>query len=160
LRTRTWVVAAVLVFLHLFLHVGLGVAAAAPDLFTLALLILARESHMAVAAGVGLALGLVEDALGLLAFGANAMAMALVGAAGARTRELFVGDSLVFVGSYLFIGKWARDLIHWIAVGEGNRGAGFGALALDATVGAAYVTVVGLLVAFAFGVLRRTGGVR
>lgn len=160
MRPLDLAVVALLLLLHLTLHVGFGVGAAAPDLFTLALLIVARQSHMAVAAGVGLALGLLEDAQGLLAFGANGIAMALVGALGARTRDFFVGDSYLFMASYLFLGKWARDVLHWVAMGAENRTMGFGMLMVDAGAAALYLTVVGLVLVFGTGVLQRSGGVR
>lgn len=160
MRTLDLVLAALLVLLHLIVHVGFGVGAGAPDLFTLALLIVARESHMAAAAAIGLGLGLLEDAQGLLAFGANGISMAVVGAVGARTREFFVGESFLFITSYLFLGKWVRDAIHWIALGADNRAEGFWTMAVGAGTGALYMTVVGLALVFTTGVLRRSGGVR
>ncbi len=153
------VVAAILVFLHLVIHVGFGVGAAAPDLFTLALLIVARELHMASATGLGLGLGLLEDAQGLLAFGAHGFAMAVVGALAARTRELFVGDSLLFVAVYLFLGKWLRDAVYWLAAGSQLRGSMGEALVVDAGLAALYMTAVGLLVVFVTGALVAPRGV-
>ena len=160
MRRLDLVVVLVLILLHLTIHVGFGVGAAAPDLFTLALLILARETNMAVAAAVGLGLGLLEDAQGLLGFGANGIAMAFIGAMGARTRDLFVGDSVLFVSLYLFLGKWARDVIHWIAVGAENRRGFMDVVILDAGVNALYVMVTGLLLMTLTGVLKTEGGVR
>lgn len=153
------VVAGILIILHLIVHVGFGVGAAAPDLFTLALLIVARGLHMAGATGLGLVLGLLEDAQGLLAFGAHGFAMAVVGALSARTRELFVGDSLFFVGVYLFVGKWLRDAVYWLAAGSQLRGTMGEALLVDAGLGALYMTVVGLLVVFLTGALVAPRGV-
>jgi hypothetical protein len=137
-------VALVLVLLHLLLHVGLGIGPAAPDLFTLAVLVVARETTMPRAGLLGLVLGLVEDAQGLLSFGANTVALAMVGIIAARTRDFFVGDSLLFGASYLFLGKWLRDLIRWIAVGEGLREPFFGSVVLESGLAAAYLTVLGL----------------
>lgn len=153
-------VVVVLVLLHLILHVGLGIGSGAPDLFTLALLILARESHMAVAALVGLGLGLLEDAQGLMGFGANALALATVGAAGSRTREFFLGDSWFFLASYLFLGKWARDAIHWLTVGRDNREGFLQALVVESGSASLYVMAVGMALALLTGVLRDRGGVR
>jgi len=153
------VVAGLLVLLHLVVHVGFGVGAAAPDLFTLALLIVARGLHMAGATGLGLFLGLLEDAQGLLAFGAHGFALAVVGALAARSRELFVGDSLLFVGAYLFVGKWLRDAVYWVAAGSQLRGSIGEALLVDAGLGAFYMTVVGLLVVFLTGALVAPRGV-
>lgn len=157
-----WVDAAVagtLVVLHLVIHVGFGVGAAAPDLFTLALLIVARDMHMAGATGLGLFLGLLEDAQGLLAFGAHGIALAVVGALAARTRELFVGDSLFFVASYFLLGKWLRDALYWMAAGSQLRGPVGEALVVDAGLAAVYMTVVGLFVVWVTGALQGPRGV-
>ncbi|MDT8340182.1 MAG: hypothetical protein RQ751_01600 [Longimicrobiales bacterium] len=160
MRTGDLLVAGALVLLHLLLHLGLGVGAGVPDLFTLAVLVVARECHEAAAAFFGLLLGLLEDAQGLLSFGSHGLALALVGALAARTRDLFVGDSLLFAASYLFLGKLLRDLIHWVAVGPGGRLQPLGGLLLESAMAAAYMTVVGLILIATTGVLRRQGAVR
>jgi cell shape-determining protein MreD len=149
-----------LVFVHLLVHVGLGVGSGAPDLFLLAVLILARRSHTAVAALVGLGLGLLEDAQGLLGFGANALALSLVGALGARTRDLFVGETILFAGSYLFLGKWVRDLVQWVAVGAGNRPDFVQAVVVSGVVAALYVAAVGLALDFVTGAVTSRDGLR
>jgi rod shape-determining protein MreD len=112
---------AALFLAHFLLHVGLGLGASAPDLLTVALLIAAREVGVGTAAGIGLFFGLLEDSLSVLSFGANGLAMALIGTAGAATRDLFVGDSLTFRVSYFVAGKFLRDLIRWMATAESLR---------------------------------------
>ena len=141
----------VLVVLHLFLHLGLGLGGGAPDLMTLALLLAAREVGMGMGAGLGFFFGLMEDAFSVLAFGANALAMTVVGILGARTRDLFVGDSLLFHFCYLAGGKWLRDLIHWMVAGEGAREPFLNALLLDGSLAAVYVALVGLIILVPFG---------
>lgn len=160
MRTRTVVTASMLVVAHFFIHVGFGIGAGAPDLLTLALLLLARESHMAGAALVGLAMGLTEDAQGLLAFGASGFAMASVGALASWTRDYFVGETRLFAVAYLFLGKWVRDFLYWLAVGSDARPGAFGALVVDAGLAALYMTVVGLAVTFLLGDLRNSEDVR
>ncbi|MAN95373.1 MAG: hypothetical protein CME08_00085, partial [Gemmatimonadetes bacterium] len=118
---RIWGVVGLLILLHFGLHVSLGFGEGAPDLLAVGLLIGAREVGMGRAAGFGFVLGLLEDAFSVLAFGANTFALTLVGTGGAGTRDFFVGDSLFFLMSYLVLGKWARDLLHWVALGEGLR---------------------------------------
>ena len=140
-----WATVVVLAFLHFFLHLGLGWDLA-PDLLTVSLLLAAREVGMGTAAGIGFAFGLLLDAFSLLAFGANAVAMTVLGAAAARTRDWFVGDSFFFVTSYLFLGKWAKDLLHWVAVGDAVREPFLQAILLGASLDALYVAVVGVLV--------------
>ena len=135
--------------LHFLLHVGFGLGDVAPDLLTVALLLGVREVDVGWGAVIGLVLGLLEDAFAVLGFGASTVAMTMIGVAGARTRILFVGDSLIFLASYLFIGKWGRDLLYWIAVGEGVRQPFVESMLIGSSVAAIYATAVG---AFAIAV--------
>lgn len=146
-----WSVVVGLGLLHFVLHVGFGLGPVAPDLATVALLLAAREVGMGAAAGVGFGLGLLEDALSVLSFGANGVAMALVGVVGAITRDLFVGDSLVFLVSYFVAGKLVRDFVHWIMVGESLRQPFVDQVLVQGLAGAVYAAVVGI------GVLAVTG---
>ncbi len=149
-----WITVVGLVVLHLFLHLGLGLGAEAPDLLTVGLLLAVREGGAGTGAGLGFAFGLLEDAFSVLAFGANTVAMTLVGAVGARARELFVGDSLLFVVAYLALGKWLRDLIHWVVVGEAVREPFVRAMLVQGGLAALYAAAVGLVVLAVAGELR------
>lgn len=140
-----------LALLHFVLHVGFGFEAGAPDFATLGLLIAARELRVGSAAGAGFALGLLEDALNDLAFGASTIAMTVLGAAGSRSRDLFVGDSFTFVLIYLFAGKWVRDLIQWIITASELREPFERAMLIDSSAAALYLAVVGLALARLFG---------
>ncbi len=142
---RVWAVVAALAVLHFLLHVGFGLGGVAPDLLTVALLVGVREVGVGWGAGMGMLFGLLEDAFAVLGFGASTVAMTIVGVAGARSRDLFVGDSLVFLVSYLFMGKWARDLVHWIAVGEEVRQPFLDSMLIGSSLAAAYATVVGVV---------------
>lgn len=135
-----------LALLHFLLHVGFGLGDVAPDLLTVALLVGVREVEVGWGAGIGFVLGLLEDAFAALAFGASTVAMTIVGVAGARTRDLFVGDSLLFLVSYLFVGKWLRDLVYWVAVGEDLRQPFVESMLIGSGMAAAYATVVGVVV--------------
>ncbi len=143
---------ATLVVLHFFLHLGLGLGGAAPDLLTVAALLAARRMNRAVATLLGGVLGLIRDALALVAFGADALALAFVAYVGARTRDLFVGDSWLFVLLYLFVGKWSHDALHYgftaVKTGSGTADA-FGRLVLLAPEAALYSALAGA-VALAF----------
>lgn len=155
-RPLVWIVALVLFLLHFGLHVGLGLGAGAPDLLTVALLLVAREVGVGTAAGVGLVFGLLEDALSVLSFGANGLAMTVIGAAGAATRDLFVGDSLIFLVSYFVGGKLLRDLIHWAVVGEAVRQPFLDQVVVQGLVGGAYAAFVGILIMAITGLWRET----
>jgi rod shape-determining protein MreD len=138
-----------LVVLHLLLHLGFGLGAEAPDLMVLALLLAARQVSMGWAAGLGFLLGLLEDALSVLAFGANTVTLTVVGTLGSGTRDLFVGDSRWFVLVYLGVGKWLRDLGHWLLAGEGIREPFWNAMLLESTVSALYAAAIGTLLLLA-----------
>jgi len=151
-----WVVVGGLVLLHFLLHVGLGLGPEAPDLATVALLVAAREVSMGGAAGGGFAIGLMEDALSVLSFGANGVAMTLVGGLGAVTRDLFVGDSLFFLVSYFFFGKLLRDVARWIMVGEELRQPFVDQILVHGLLGAVYAAAVGMAVLAVTGLWRES----
>jgi cell shape-determining protein MreD len=151
---RVWVIVAVLFVLHFLLHVGFGFGAGAPDLLTIALLLAVREIGMGGGAVLGLCFGLFEDALSVLAFGANTISMTVVAIGGAYTRDLFVGDSRFFLASYLLIGKWLRDLFHWMAVGEGLRQPFVDQVLIQGAASAAYAAAIGLVLAAVTGLGR------
>lgn len=149
-----WVVVVSLAVLHFLLHVGLGLGAGAPDLLTVALLLAVREVGLGTAAGLGFLFGLLEDALSAVAFGANSVAMTLLGVAGAATRDLFVGDSLLFLVSYFVLGKFARVLVHWIVVGSALREPFLSQVLGGGLLGGLYAALVGILLMAVTGLWR------
>jgi rod shape-determining protein MreD len=153
-RALVWLVVTALFVLHFLLHVGLGLGNGAPDLLTVALLLAAREVGLGVAAGTGLVFGLLQDALSVLSFGANGIAMTVLGAAGAATRDLFVGDSLFFLASYFVAGKVLRDFIHWVVVGEALRQPFTDQVLTQGLVGGVYAAATGILVMALTGLWR------
>lgn len=154
-----WGLALLLPAFHFLLRVGFGLGPWAPDLLTVGLLILAREVRSGTAAGIGVAYGLLEDAFSILAFGANAFAMALVGVLGSRSRDLFMGESFLFLGSYLVLGTWLRHALHWVLAGEAAREEGGRALLVGAPLTALYAAAAGIVIVLLTGV-RRPGELR
>jgi rod shape-determining protein MreD len=146
--------APLLVVLHFLLHVGFSIERAAPDLLTLALLLAARETGIGIGGALGFFFGLLEDAFSVLAFGASTLAMTVVGILGSRTRDLFVGDSLLFFFVYLGSGKLLRDLIYWVVAGETVRGPLFSSVVVDGGIAAVYVASVGILLVLLLGGTR------
>lgn len=141
----------VLVALHFMLRVGLGLSFWAPDLLTVALLLAARRTPAGMAAGLGLLLGLLRDSVNVVSFGADAVVMTVLGYLGARSRDYFVGDSLLFLGVYLFVGKVLRDVGFALmarALGEAQP---WSNLLLSAAVAGALAAVAG---AVAMGLYR------
>ena len=155
-RPLVGVVAAALAVLHFLLHVGLGIGGAAPDLLTVALLLVVREVGIGAAAGVGLGFGILEDALSVVAFGVNSVAMTLVGLAGGTTRDLFVGDSLVFLISYFVLGKFVRDLMTWILMGDALREPFVSQVLVQGLLGGVYAAIVGVALMAVTGLWRES----
>ena len=153
-----WAVVILLPVLHFFLHVGLGIGPWAPDLLTVSVLVTAVKVKTETAAGIGFALGLMEDALSILSFGASTMALTAVGILGTRSSNFFVGESVGFLVSYLTLGIWLRGAIHWVLVWEGS-GYGLVRILLVQTPAAAlYGAAVGTILLLITGAWRREVG--
>lgn len=150
-----WFFIALLVALHFVLHLTFGIGTWAPDLLTLAVLLAARELSGGAAAAVGFTLGLLADAVSLGAFGAAAMTQTVVGYLGARSRDLFVGDSILFLSLYFFLGSWLQDaLYYWVAPAI-RRGETVDALLIHAPLQALYVAAAGVAAILVYRTLRR-----
>lgn len=146
-----WIVVVLLFVVHFSLHIGFSYGRGAPDLLTLGLLIAARETSLGRASVLGLSTGLLEDAMSVLAFGANSIAMTLVAVGGAITRDLFVGDSRHFLPAYVFVGKWTRDLVHWIGMGSEVRQPFVEQVVLQGAIGSVYVAGIALVMSWVLG---------
>ncbi len=146
-----WGIVVTLPLLHFLLHVGFGLGMGAPDLLVVGLLLMAREVRTGTAAGMGFAFGLLEDAFSILSFGANALSLTLVGILGARSRDLFVGETTTFLVSYLVLGTWLRFALHWLFSGEETRGEAVRVLLIQAPVAALYAAAVGIVLLLATG---------
>ncbi len=149
-RWAFWVFVAILVLLHFLLHLGLGLGAVAPDLLTVAVLLAARVLPGAPAALLGLLLGLLQDALALRSFGAEAVTQAVLGFVGAHSRDFFVGESAAFVGIYVFVGKWVHDLLFWLLARPGGGSAVLARLFVQAPLAALYAALCGVVALFLY----------
>jgi len=150
-RWPFWTFVGVLASAHFVLHVAFGLGRnTAPDLLAPAVLLGARQASGAGAAALGVALGLLQDALSLTAFGASAVALGALGYLGARARDLFLVDSLVFLGLYLFAGTWAHDLLYTLLAGPPGRSSVLGWLVLGAPLAALYAAASGVAAVVAF----------
>jgi rod shape-determining protein MreD len=139
-----WVFFVLLLIVNFLLHIGLGLGSSAPDLATVALLLGVRRVRSPVAAALGLGIGLLQDSLAVTAFGADALVLTVLGFLGARSRDLFEGDSLLFVGAYLFLGKWLHDLGYW-ALTRGDGPSDFvGQMLMQAPLSALYAAGAGI----------------
>lgn len=150
-----WLFIAVLVVLHFFLHLTLGMGLRAPDLLTVAVLLGARQLGGGAAAGLGFGLGLLEDAVSVSAFGAAAAAFTVVAYLGARTRDFFVGDSLFFLAVYVFLGKWVHEALYYLIAAGVRRGEAVETLLVQAPLGALYAAAAGLVAVALYQLIRR-----
>lgn len=137
----------VLVVLYFVLRVGLGLGRLVPDLLVVALLIAAREMRAGRAAGLGLLLGVLDGAIVPPTLGASAFALTLLGFLGARSREVFGGESAIFMLLYLFLGKWLYDLLFSVVAGSVTRPGAASSLLLISPLTALYAAVAGLVAA-------------
>lgn len=135
-----------LIFAHLLLRVGFGLQNEVPDLMLLALLMASRFLSLRAGAGLGFALGLVEDSFSPLSFGASIFAMTLVGTAGAQVRHLFVGRSVFFQATYFFLGKWVRDCLAWLVSNPSGRGELVDQVLIESPLMGLYVAVTGVAI--------------
>ena len=81
------------------------------DFLTIALLLVAVRARPGAAAAAGFALGLLADSLTPGAFGAGALAMTIVGFCASWLKAAFFADNIVLNLVFVFLGKWAFDLI-------------------------------------------------
>lgn len=150
-----WLFIGLLVALHFFLQLTLGLGLRAPDLLTLAVLLGARPLSGGAAAGLGFTLGLLEDAVSIAAFGVAAGTLTIVAYLGARTRDFFVGDSLLFLTVYLFLGKWVQEALYYGLAAGVRRGEPVEMLLTQAPLNALYTAAAGLVAVSIYRAIRR-----
>jgi cell shape-determining protein MreD len=143
-RWGFWLLVVLLVVLHFVLRVGMGLQQLAPDLLVIALLLAAREVRAGSAAMLGLGFGILDGALVPFTMGASALALTVLGFAGARTRDLASGDNYLFLAVYLFAGKWLFDTLLFLLTGEVLR-TGASYLLLVSPLTALYAAAAGLV---------------
>ena len=144
------VLVGLLVVTHFVLRVSLGFGEGAPDLLTVALLLAARRLRPSFSAGLGLVLGLLRDSLAVGSFGADALAMTVIGWLGGRSRDWFEGGTPLFIGVYLTLGVWAHHILRTVLGGVPADGSVFGALVLAPVVGALYAAAAGVAAYLAY----------
>ena len=102
----------ILVLLHYTLRPLLGWRAPM-DFLLLALLLSAIRVRPAVAAVIGLVLGIVSDSLTPESLGAGAVAMTIVGYLASWLKAVFFADNLALNAFFFFLGKWIFDVIYF-----------------------------------------------
>jgi rod shape-determining protein MreD len=107
---RTILLCTVLVVLNYTLRPLLAWRASA-DFLIIALLLASVRVRPGIAAIFGLLLGLASDSVALSAFGAGALAMTLIGFGWSRLKAVFFADHVLLNGFFLFLGKWAYEVV-------------------------------------------------
>lgn len=110
----------VLTFLHFALSPTFASWYVSPNLLLCAVLVSARQLRPGAAAAVGFLLGLMEDAMAVSYFGLATIFLVVMAYAGSRTRDLFVGEELLFTGTYLFVGTWLYETVSYALTGGGS----------------------------------------
>ncbi|MBB4635301.1 hypothetical protein [Longimicrobium terrae] len=140
---------AVLAVLYFLLRIGMGLGEFAPDLLVVALLLAARRMRAGWAAGLGVLLGLLDGSVNMYTFGAGALALAVLGYLGARSREWIAGDSPVVLVIYLIAGKWLYDAMMYLLLLRTDVAGPVSGLAFS-LIAAIYAGAVGLAAAAAY----------
>lgn len=112
---------AVLAFLHFTLRPIFDSWFVSPNLLVCAALIAARGLKPSTAVAVGFALGLLEDSIAVSYFGLATLLLVLLTYLGARTRDLFLGEERLFIGTYLLVGTWLYEAASYVLVGGGGN---------------------------------------
>jgi len=110
---RTVVVCAILIVLQYTLRPLLAWRASI-DFMIVALLLGSVRLRPGSAALYGFLLGLVADSLAVSGFGTAALGMSIVGFAASWLKAVFFADNLALNGFFLFLAKWAFDLIYLV----------------------------------------------
>ncbi|MHB1864190.1 MAG: rod shape-determining protein MreD [Gemmatimonadaceae bacterium] len=115
------------------------------DFLVIALLYGAVRMRPGAAAVLGFSLGLVTDSLTLGGFGAGALALTVVGFTASWLKALFFADNLALNAFFLFLGKWAFDLVYVLAMHNLSLGAMVAQLLVWSVLSAAVTAVAGVV---------------
>ncbi len=107
----------VLTFLHFALAPLFDSWFASPNLLLCAVLVSARQLRPGVAALIGFILGTLEDAMAVSHFGLATLLLVIVAYLGSLTRDTFVGEEPLFMGTYLLVGTWAYETAIYLILG-------------------------------------------
>jgi rod shape-determining protein MreD len=125
-----------------------------PDFLVMAVLYAAVRMRPGSAAVLGFALGLATDSLALTGFGAGALAMAAVGFGASWLKGMFFADNVAINAAFLFLGKWAFDIVYVVAQRQMSLGAVVAQLFVWSVLSALFTAAVGVV---AMAVLRPLG---
>jgi rod shape-determining protein MreD len=114
---RAVVTFVILVLLHYTLRPLLGWRAPM-DFLLIALLLASIRVRPAIAALIGLAMGIVADSLTPESLGAAAVAMTIIGYLASWLKAVFFADNIALNAFFFFLGKWVFDVIYFVVEGR------------------------------------------
>lgn len=85
------------------------------DFLTIAALLAAVRVRPGAAAAIGLALGLIADAITPSAFGSGALALTLVAYGASTLKAVFFADNAALSALFVFAGKWIFDIVYLVS---------------------------------------------
>jgi rod shape-determining protein MreD len=88
------------------------------DFLLIALLLASIRVRPAIAAMIGLAMGIVADSLTPESLGAAAVAMTIIGYLASWLKAVFFADNLALNAFFFFLGKWVFDVIYFVVEGR------------------------------------------
>ena len=66
-------------------------------------------------------LGLLEDSIAVSYFGLATLLLVILTYLGSRTRDLFLGEERLFIGTYLVVGTWLYETASYLLMGGGGN---------------------------------------
>ena len=150
-RYRFYVILGVLVLLQFSLRTRLGDSRVAPDFLLLALLIYTIRAAPGPSAVAGFLVGLLQDALTPVSFGAGALAHTLVAYLASSSKAVFFAENLLVNGCLFFAGTWCRNLVVALASGKLEGGLLGWELLVWSPIQSLTTAVVGVAVLWLFG---------
>jgi rod shape-determining protein MreD len=124
-RLGLLVVVLALAFLHFALSPVFDSWYASPNLLLCAILVASRQLRPGAAAFIGFSLGLLEDAMAVSYFGLATLTLTLLAYLGSLTRDLFLGEEPLFIGTFLFVGTWLYEVVSFLVLGAGGDALSF-----------------------------------
>ncbi len=112
---------AVLAFLHFTLRPVFDHWFASPNLLVCGALLAARGLKPGTAVALGFTLGLLEDSVAVSYFGLATLLLVLLTYLGSRTRDLFLGEERLFIGTYLAVGTCLYEIASYLLMGGGGN---------------------------------------
>ena len=117
-----------------------------PDFLVIALLLVSIRVRPGSAAVVGFITGLIADSISIDGLGAGALAMSVVAFGASWLKAVFFADNLPLIAFFIFLGKWALDIMYHVASGTLGGGELAMQLLVWSPLAAAVTALFGLIV--------------